>query len=129
MKTRSLLVPVALLASGIVDLRAENLKTVDDFRAAAAKANAILTIPDWEQAPEAVDAATKDAIATANKALDQIGAQDLNKATFKSTIVALDDLIYQAGNATNRATIIKETNTNEKKHTAAENAEKAFQHW
>src|SRR5438309_8423511 len=28
MKTRSLLVPVALLASGIVDLRAENLKTV-----------------------------------------------------------------------------------------------------
>jgi hypothetical protein len=71
MKTTSLLIPVALLASGIVDLRAENLKTVDDFRAAAAKANAVLTIPDWEQTPEAVDAMMKNAIATANKALDR----------------------------------------------------------
>src|SRR5713226_10362392 len=96
MKTASLLVPVALLASGIVDLRAENLKTVDDFRAAAAKANAVLTIPDWEQTPEAVDAAMKDAIASANKALDQIGAQDLGKVTFKSTVVGLDDLTYAA---------------------------------
>jgi len=129
MKTRSLLVPVALLASGIVDLRAENLKTVDDFRAAAAKANAVLTIPDWEQTPEAVDAMTKNAIATANKALDQIGAQDLSKVTFKSTVVALDDLTYQAGNAANKAVIIKESNTNEKMRSAAENAVKEFQDW
>src|SRR5438874_3107727 len=129
MKTRSLLVPVALLASGIVDLRAENLKTVDDFHAAAAKANAVLTIPDWEQTPEAVDAMTKNAIATANKALDQIGAQDLSKVTFKSTVVALDDLNYQAGNAANKAVIIKESNTNEKMRSAAENAVKEFQDW
>src|SRR5437879_2936355 len=129
MKTRSLLVPVALLASAIVDLRAENLKSFDDFRAAAAKANAVLTIPDWEQTPEAVDAMTKNAIATANKALDQIGAQDLSKVTFKSTIVALDDLTYQAGNAANKAVIIKESNTNEKMRSAAENAVKEFQDW
>src|SRR5437588_2043284 len=112
-----------------IDLCAAELKTVDDFRAAAAKANAILTIPDWEQAPEAVDAAIKDAIATANKALDQIGVQDLSKATFKSTIVALDDLTYQAGKTANRATIIKETNTSEAMRTAAENAVKVFQDW
>jgi Zn-dependent oligopeptidase len=122
-------VPVALLASGIVDLRAENLKTVDDFRPAAAKANAVLTIPDWEQTPEAVDAAMKKAIATANKALDQIGAQDPSKVTFKSTIVALDDLTYQAGNAASKAVIIKESNTNEKMRAAAENAVKEFQDW
>src|SRR5213592_189536 len=109
MKTASLLVPVALLASGIVDLRAENLKTVDDFRAAAAKANAVLTIPDWEQTPEAVDAMTKNAIATANKALDQ--------------------LTYQAGNAANKAVIIKESNTNEKMRAAAENTVEEFQDW
>src|SRR5436190_3374296 len=129
MKTASLLVPVALLASWIVDLRAENLKTVDDFHAAAARANAVLTIPDWEQTPEAVDAMTKSAIATANKALDQIGAQDLSKITFKSTVVALDDLTYQAGNAANKAVIIKESNTNEKMRSAAENAVKEFQDW
>src|SRR5436190_8171866 len=129
MKTASLLVPVALLASWIVDLRAENLKTVDDFHAAAAKANAVLTIPDWEQTPEAVDAMTKNAIATAIKALDQIRAQDLSKVTFKSTFVALDDLTYQAGNAANKAVIIKESNTNEKMRSAAENAVKEFQDW
>src|SRR5437773_11706264 len=120
MKTRSLLVPVALLASGIVDLRAENFKTVDAFHGVAAKANAVLTIPDWEQTPEAVDAMTKNAIATANKALDQVGAQHLSKITFKSTVVALDDLTYQAGNAANTAVIIKESNTNEKMRAAAE---------
>src|SRR6202045_4969869 len=129
MKTTLLLVPVALLASGIVDLRAENLKTVDDFRAAAAKANAVLTIPDWEQTPEAIDAMTKNAIATANKALDQIGAQDLSKVTFKSTIVALDDLNWQAGNAASRAVVIKESSPNEKVRAAAENAVKEFQDW
>src|SRR5437016_6592164 len=129
MKTRSLLVPVALLASGIVDLRAENLKTVDDFRAAAAKANAVLTIPDWEQTPEAVDSMMKNAIATANKALDQIGAQDLSKVSFKSTVVALDDLTWQAANAANKAVIIKESNTDEKMRGAAESAVKEFQDW
>src|SRR6478672_8852859 len=111
MKLTSLFVPIALLASGIVDLQSENLKTVDDFRAAAAKANAVLTVPDWEQTPEAVDAAMKNAIATANKALDQIGAQDPAKVTFKSTVVALDDLGYQASLAANKAVIIKESNT------------------
>ncbi len=129
MKTTSLLVSVALLAGGIVDLRAADLKTVNDFSPAAAKANAVLTIPDWEQTPEAVDAAMKDAIANANKALDQIGAQDPGKVTFKSTVVALDDLTYKANLASNKATIIKESNTNEKMRTAAENAVKVFQEW
>src|SRR5947208_5813613 len=70
-----------------------------------------------------------DAIAKANKALDQIGSQDLKKVSFKSTVVALDDLAYQAGLAANRATIIKETNTNPEMRAAAENAIKVFQDW
>src|SRR5438046_4569333 len=121
-------VPLIFLASSLVVSAAE-LKTVDDFRAAAAKANAVLTIPDWDQTPEAVDAAMKDAITKANAALDQIGAQDPGKVTFKSTVVALDDVTYQAGLAANKATIIKETNTNPAMRTAAENAVKAFQDW
>jgi thimet oligopeptidase len=121
---------VALLACGLaLNLRADELKTADSFRDAAAKANAILTLPDWEQTPEAVEALVKNAIATANAALDQIGAQDLTKVTFKSTIVALDDLGYQARIAANKATIIKETNPNAAMRTAAENAVKLFQDW
>src|ERR1700737_2797974 len=129
MKTTSLLVPVALLASGIVDLRAADLKTVNDFSAAAAKANAVLTVPDWEQTPEAVDAAMKKAIANSNKTPDQIGAQNPGKVTFKSTFVALDDLTYQASLAANKAVVIKESSTNEKMRAAAENAVKEFQDW
>ena len=129
MKTNALFLSLVLVASAIVNLRGENLKTVDDFRAAAAKANAVLAIPDWEHTPEAVGAMTKNAIETANKALDQIGAQDLSKVTFKSTVVALDDLTWAAGNAANKAVVIKESNTDAKVREAAENAVKTFQDW
>jgi oligopeptidase A len=128
MKFSLLCLPVALITSTPC-LSAADLKTVDDFRPAAAKANAVLTIPDWEQTPKAVEAMMNNAIAKANKALDQIGSQDPKKVTFKSTIVALDDLTYEAGLAANRATIIKETNTNPEMRAAAENAIKAFQDW
>src|SRR6184192_2336820 len=128
MKCSCLSISLILLTSSS-NFSAAERKTVDDFRAAAAKANAVLTIPDWEQTPEAVEASMKDAIAKGNSALDQIGGQDLSKVTFKSTVVALDDLTYQAGIAANQATIIKETNTNPSVRTAAENAVKAFQEW
>jgi len=128
MKFSLLCLFVALVGSNCY-LSAAELKTVDDFRAAAVKANAVLTIPDWEQTPKAVETSMKDAIAKANKALDQIGAQDLGKVTFKSTVVALDDLAYQAGIAANKAAIIKETNPNPAMRSAAENAVKAFQEW
>src|SRR2546430_13419433 len=118
-----------ILAALSSNFSAAKLKAGDDLRSAAAKANAVLTIPDWEQRPEAIEASMKDAIAKANSALDQIGAQDLSKVTFKSTVVALDDLTYQAGITANRATIIKATNANPGMRTAAENAVKAFQEW
>ena len=129
LKKALFLYPLLFLAVSNSSFSADELKTVDDFRGAAAKANAVLTIPDWEQTPEAVEASMKNAIAKANAALDQIGAQDLGKVTFKSTVVALDDVTYQASLAANKATIIKETNTNPAMRTAAENAVKAFQDW
>jgi thimet oligopeptidase len=118
-----------IFAAPILNLSGAELKTVDDFRAAAAKANAVLTLPDWEQTPDAVEASMSNAIAKANAALDQIGGQDLSKVTFKSTVVALDDVGYEAANAANKATIIKETNTNPTMRTAAENAVKTYQEW
>src|SRR3954470_22985807 len=121
-------VSLIALASTVVVSAAE-MKTVDDFRAAAAKANAVLTIPDWAQTPEAVESAMKNAIAKANASLDRIGAQDPGKVSFTSTVVALDDVSYEAGLAANRATLIKETNTNPAMRSAAENAVKAFQDW
>jgi len=116
---------IAIAATGF----AGDLKKVDDFRAAADKANSQLTIPDWEQTPDAVAASVKDAIAKANQRLDEIGAQDPKKVTFKSTIVALDDLGYEAALAAYRASVIKETNTNEAMRKAGEAALKEFQDW
>src|SRR5438270_2972571 len=110
-------------------LYAEDVKKVEDFNAAAAKASAVLALPNWEQTPQAVDAMMKNTIDTANKALDQIGAQDLSKVTFKSTVVALDDLTWQAGNTANKTVVIKESNTDPKVREAAENAVKTFQDW
>ena len=127
MKSALFNLSIMLAFSNVVS--AADVKTVDDFRAAAAKANAVLTIPEWEQAPDAVEASVKTAIAKANAALDQIGSQDLSKATFKSTVVALDDATYPAGVAASKAIIIKETNTNPAMRTAGENAVKAFQDW
>jgi Zn-dependent oligopeptidase len=113
----------------VVDLPAADLKSVDDFRTAAAKANAILTIPDWEQTPEAVDAMMKNAVGKANAALDQIGAKDLGRVTFKSTIVALEELRSQPSIVANKAALISETNPDPAMRAAAQDAVKTFQEW
>ncbi len=70
-----------------------------------------------------------DTIAKANGELDRIGTQDLSKVTFKSTIVALDDLAYEAGLTASRASMIKETHTDGAMRSAAENAIKSYQDW
>src|ERR1700730_12676640 len=117
MKTTSLLCALSLPLT--LSLHAENLRTFDDFAAAAAKTNAVLALPDWEHTPEAVDAIMKNAIDTVNKALDEIGKQDLSKVTFQSTVVALDDLTWTAGNAANRVVVIKESSPDAKVREAA----------
>jgi thimet oligopeptidase len=117
-----------LLFFGITSpLFADETKTVEDFHAAADKANAILTIPDWPQTPEAIDTMTKEAIDKANAALDAIGKQDLTKVTFKSTIGARDDLNYDATLAANKTVVIKESNVSAPMREAAEKDYKVFQ--
>ena len=71
----------------------------------------------------------KDRDRQANAALDQIGAQEPTKVTFKSTVVALDDVAYQANLAGNRTVVVKETNTSKEMREAAEKAVKTFQDW
>ena len=78
------------------------------------------------QTPEAVDAMTKDAIAKANAALDEIGKQDPSKVTFKSTVVALDDLDIRHALAANRAASSRRSNTNEAMRTAGEERGQSF---
>ncbi len=109
--------------------RAENLKSIDSYSDAVAKANARLTIPDWPETPEAVETSAKEAIKRGNAALDAIGRLDRKKVTFQNAVVALDDLAYEANNFGNKATIIKQANTDPKMRAAAEKAVKAMNDW
>ena len=118
-----------LLCCSAIALRAEELKTFESFQEAAARAKSVLTLPNWEQTPEAITTSMKESIAKANAKLDEIGAQDLGKVTFQSTVLALDDMAYQAGLAANRTNIIKESNTDPAMRKAAEEAMKVFQDW
>jgi thimet oligopeptidase len=126
MRFRSSFLLVLGLALGA---RAENLKSIDSYSDAVAKANARLTIPDWPETPEAVETSAKEAIKRGNAALDAIGRLDRKKVTFQNTVVALDDLAYEANNVGNKATIIKQANTDPKMRSAAEKAVKAMNDW
>ncbi len=126
MRFRSSFLLVLGLALGA---RAENLKSIDSYSDAVAKANARLTIPEWPQTPEAVETSTKEAIKKGNAALDAIGKLDPKKVTFQNTVIALDDLAYEANNVGNKATIIKQANTDPKMRAAAEKAVKAINDW
>ena len=106
-----------------------DLKSIDSYRDAAAKANAQLTIPDWEQTPDAIDAAARNTIKKGNAALDAIGKLGPKKVTFQNTVVALDTIGYEANNVANKATIIKEAHTDPKMRAAAENAVKTLNDW
>ena len=69
-----------------ISLRADEVKSLSDFQAAADKANEILIIPEWPKTPVEVQGNINTAIANANAALDTIGKQDLGKVTFASTV-------------------------------------------
>jgi len=126
MRFRSSFLLVLGLALGA---RAENLKSIDSYSDAVAKANARLTIPDWPQTPEAVETSAKEAIKRGNAALDAIGKLNPKTVTFQNTVVALDDLAYEANNVGNKATIVKQANTDPKMRAAAEKAVKAMNDW
>ena len=108
---------------------AQELKTVDQFRAAAEKANSQLTLPVWPQTPADLEQRVNEAIAEANAGLDEIGKLPPKQVTFKNTIVALDNIGYEAGLAANIASLIKETNKDPAMRAAGEAALKRFQEW
>ncbi|CAN5510792.1 oligopeptidase A [soil metagenome] len=123
-------IPIACIAAAFAaSAPAADLRTVDGFADAASKAKTVLTLPSWEQTPDAVATSMKDAIAEANAALDDIGRQDPAQATFKSTIVTLDDVSYAVTLVANRASVIKESNPDAAMRAAAEEAIKSFQEW
>jgi len=120
---------VSLLFAGALALRAEDVKSLSDFQAAADKANEVLVIPDWPKTPVEVQSAIDNSIAKANAGLDTIGKQDLSKITRESTIGALDDIQNDAQIAISKTVVVQQTNKDAAMRDAAEKAIKVFQDW
>ena len=120
---------IALLFAVPLSLPGADVKSLSDFQAAAAKAHAVLTIPDWPKTPAEVEGNVNTAIAQANAGLDTIGKQDLKKVTFQSTVGALDNLQNNAQIAVSKTVVIQQTNQDAAMREAAEKAIKVFQDW
>jgi thimet oligopeptidase len=125
---KKLLITVIALALPL-GLRAEAVKSLADFQAAADKANEILVIPEWPKTPTEVQDEVNNAIAKANAGLDVIGKQDLSKVTFDSTVVALDNLQNDAQIAIQKTVVVQQTSQQAAMRDAAEKAVKVFQDW
>src|SRR5437763_14251264 len=91
--------------------RAENLKSIDSYSDAVAKANARLTIPEWPQTLETVETSTKEAIKKGTASLDAIGKLHPKKGTYQNTVIAPDDHAYEPNNVGNKTNITKNDNT------------------
>jgi thimet oligopeptidase len=126
---RNLWFIVLLLAFLKSEISAAEFKKLDDFQAAATKANRVLIVPDWEQTPDAVTASMMEAIAKGNAALDQTGSQNHEYVTFESSVAALENLRADVSAVANRAAMISETNPDPVMRSVAESALKRFQEW
>ncbi len=124
-----LLLIAAVFATVPAALKAGEPRTIEDFRPAAVRAGARLTVPAWPENPAALEAATTTAIQGANAALDRIAQQDLREATLRSTVGALDELVHAASAAGNVAAFLRETHPSAAMRTAAEAAMKTFSAW
>ncbi len=120
---------VSLFVLSSLTLRADVVKSLADFQAAADKANEVLVIPDWPKTPLEVQGEIDSAIAKGNAALDAIAKQDLSKVTFESTAVALDNMQNVAQTAAQKIVLVQQTNKEAAMRDAAEKAIKVFQDW
>ena len=105
------------------------LKTISDYQSAAKSFNSVINLPELETSPESIRRSVESAISKANEGLDRIGAVAPGQATFDNTVRALDDIVYEANLAANRASLLKETSTNEAVRQSATEMIKVFQDW
>ncbi|MDW8309494.1 MAG: M3 family metallopeptidase, partial [Verrucomicrobiales bacterium] len=103
--------------------------TLAEFQRRAQRFGNVIVLPQFETTPEAIQTSLSNTIATANAALDRIGALAPAEVTFENTVLALDDALYEAGLLANRLGLIKETSTHAALRDAATDAIKKFQEW
>ena len=103
--------------------------TLAEFQSQAARFHNIISVPDYETSPAAVQHSVDTTIAGANAALDRIGRLRPAEVTFANTVGAIDDLMLVPNNTANRLNLVKETSCNPAVRDAATEALKKFSEW
>ena len=99
------------------------------FQARAAQYHSVITVPAFETAPDQIAATVRQTLANGNAALDRIGRLAPAAVTFTNTFVALDDLDYQVGRASERLGLIEQTSASAAVRDAATEAIKQLSQW
>lgn len=103
--------------------------TLTEFQAKAALFNNLISVPDYETSPEAVQRSLSTTLAEANAALDQLGRLQPGQVTFANTVGALDDIMFAPSLTANRLNLVKETSPDAAVREAATEALKKFSEW
>ena len=125
------LIPIGLclMSTLILATAADQPSALADFQNAAAKFNSVVTLPVFETTTNEVAATVAKTIGDGNAALDRIGRLGAGEVNFKNTFVALDDLNFQIGRASDRLALIEQTSTNAAVRDAATDAMKRLSEW
>ena len=103
--------------------------SLESFQQRAAQFNEVVTVPTFETTPAEVAATATNLIAAGNAALDRIGRLAPAEVNFTNVIVALDDVNYLIGSASDRLGLIEQTSTNAAVRDAATDASKQISEW
>jgi thimet oligopeptidase len=103
--------------------------SLEDLRARAAQAGALIALPELESSPAAIKTATDRIIAAGGETLDRLGRLTRAQVNFANTVGALDDLNFQINLVANRLNLIKETSPEARLREAATEQVKRLQDW
>ena len=120
---------LALLALAPAALGAAPLRTVAEFQAGAAPFKSEIRAIPFETTPEQIKASADAAIAAGDQAIDKLAKQDLSKATFESTFVALDTIGAESGLVEARIGFIQQTSPIKAMRDAADEQGKRLSQW
>jgi thimet oligopeptidase len=113
----------------LTSMAADQSDALAKFQKSAAKFHSVVTVPVFETTTNAVAATATQTIADGNAALDRIGQLSAGEVTFKNTFVALDDLNWHIGRASDRLGLIEQTSPNADVRDAATDAIKQLSEW
>lgn len=95
----------------------------------AAPYGTILEIPSFETSPSAVKRTVATVLATADLALERLGAQDHSVVSFATTIKRFDDISYPVATVMNRMWLMKETQPDAAMREACNDAVTTLNEW